>query len=261
LKLREAGQSLTEVIPMHTPVRQNRNGAEKAVVFIHGFMGSPDSFTDLASAVYENGCSYVSVLLPGHGVRAGEFARFGAGDWERHVQNEIENIRDAYKAIFLVGHSMGGLIALNASLIRENKVAGVFLIATPLKINWLRFKSLFSKLRLLAYPKNHEVKSAYARSNSIAGSTLFSLPFLVKPVKELYQLMNKTKKHLPEVFAPVCMIHSINDETASFKSAKLLDEGLRNTQRTAVSLSKSWHAHYPEDERKIIAGKLIEFIQ
>ena len=63
------------------------------------------------------------------------------------------------------------------------------------------------------------------------------------------------------VSVPVYMFHSRNDETTSYKSAKLFYDGLCNTERYAFPLSKSRHAYYCEDERDIITKKLIDVIK
>ena len=246
---------------MHIPTYKKCNDTDRAVVFIHGFMGSPNQFTDLADAVYNNGCSCMSILLPGHGVGMNGFVKFGVADWERHVQNEIDIIKHEYKEIFLVGHSMGGLLALNASLIKENNIAGVVLISTPLKVNLLNLKSLWQKIRLLTFSNNNEIKSVYIKSNGIGKLKIFTYPSIISPFINFYKLIKKTKKHLSQVFVPVLIFQSKNDETASYKSAKLFYEGLCNTQRTVFSLEKSWHAFYDDSERKFIRDKLIQFIQ
>ena len=245
---------------MHNPICKKYNYADCAVVFIHGFMGSPNQFTDLAEAVYNIGCTYASVLLPGHGGGVDEFTKFGVCDWQRHVQNEIDKIKRDHEKIFLVGHSMGGLLALNASLVKDNNISGVVLIATPLKTYFLNPKSLLRKLRLLLLPKNNEIKSAYIKSNSVAAKKFWYFPLAVKPVINFYRLVGQTKKRLAEIMVPVCMFYSKNDETVSYKSAGILYEKLSGTQKTVVSLDKSWHAFYVEDERRIIEGKLVEFI-
>ncbi|MDR0839413.1 MAG: hypothetical protein LBN99_07195, partial [Oscillospiraceae bacterium] len=72
---------------MHTPVFTERG--DPLVIFIHGFMGSPDQFADMADAVVSRGGSALSVLLPGHGGDSREFARCGADAWEAHVRGEI----------------------------------------------------------------------------------------------------------------------------------------------------------------------------
>ena len=254
------GVSAFEVITVHIPTYKKYNNADCAVIFIHGFMGSPNQFTDLAEAVYNIGCTYMSVLLPGHGGGTDEFVRFGTLDWQRHVQSEIDKIKHDYKKIFLVGHSMGGLLALNASLVKDNNISGVVLISTPLKTYLLNPKSLLRKLRLLLLPKNNEIKSAYIKSNSVAAKKFWHFPLAVKPVMNFYRLVRQTNKRLPEVVVPVCMFHSRNDETTSYKSAGILYERLCSAPKTAFSLDKSWHAFYVEDEREIIKNKLIEFI-
>ena len=246
---------------MHIPTYQKYHDSDCAVMFIHGFMGSPDQFADLADAVYEIGCTYTSVLLPGHGGGVDEFVKFGVGDWKRHIQSEIDKVKQDHKKIVLVGHSMGGLLALNASLAEENKIAAVVLLSTPLQVRLLHPRSLWLKLRLLLFPREHEIKSAYIKSNSLRASRFFVYPFAIKPVIQFYKLVRQTKKRLPEVFVPVYMFHSRQDETTSYQSAALLYEGLCNTKRTGFSLDKSWHAFYCGEERKMIKDQLLALIQ
>lgn len=246
---------------MQTPTYQKHKDAEVAVLFIHGFMGGPNQFADLEEAVYGVGCTCVSVLLPGHGGGVCEFVKSGVDDWQRHVQDEIDKIKRDHKKIILVGHSMGGLLALNASLVKENPIAAVVLLSTPLKIYLLNLRSLRFKLRLLRFPKDNAVRAAYIKSNSITLSKLFFYPSLIKPVVQLYRLIRRTRKHLSDVFVPVYMFHSKNDETTAYQSAALLYEGLCNTQKTAFALDKSWHAFYSADERKLIQDQLLRLVE
>jgi len=220
-------------------------------------MGSPDHFDDLAELVYEHGCSTMSILLPGHGAGMREFVNSGLDDWTRHVQEEIDKVKDRYSAIFLVGHSMGGLLALNASLVKENPVAGIALIATPLKLN---LKSVYLKLRLITFPRTNEIKRAYIKSKSIGRSAIVFYPRIMRPIHSLFQLIKQIKQRLPEVSVPVYLFYSKSDETVSYESAKLFYEGLCNTERILFPLDRSWHAFYYEDERSIIAEKLLELI-
>ena len=245
---------------MHHPTSRSHDGSDCAVIFIHGFMGSPNQFANLADAVYDMGCASKSVLLPGHGGDIKAFARFGARDWQQHLQDEIDTMK-GYRNIFLVGHSMGGLLALNASLMRENHIAGVVLLQTPLKVYLLNPRTLWLKLRLLRFPKQHVIKSAYIKSKSIPIPRLFFYPLFIKPVTEFYKLMRQTKKRLSEVFVPVCMFYSRADETTSYKSADLFYQGLCNTQRSLFSLDNSWHAYYDDDEGRFIQDKILAFIQ
>lgn len=245
---------------MHKPIKREHPSAKKMGIFIHGFMGSPDPFSDLMDAVYDRGISVASVLLPGHGGSVKKFVTHGMKDWEKYLENEIDGCSKRYEKIYLVGHSMGGLLALNASLKKTNNIAGVFMISTPLKISLFRFKSLEPRWRLIRYPKDHAIKAAYLKSNSISNSGILTYSLFLKPVFEFYKLVRKTKRNLSEIIVPVYMIHSRNDELVSFKSAEMFKKGLVGAPWKALTLRKSWHAYFPEDERAKILEKLLSFI-
>lgn len=245
---------------MHKPALHELDGSRKIVIFIHGFMGSPIQFEDLIETVHEAGCSYCAILLPGHGFRMKEIAKVNAHDWEQHIQAEIDRVKDRYDEIYLFGHSMGGLLALNASLNKENKITGVFILQTPFKINTYNFKFLLPKLKLLFYSRDHVIKSVYIRSKSVDMSNILLYPLITVPIINFYKLLFKTKKKLKDVHVPVYTIYSHSDETTSFKSERLLKDGLCNTKCDGCTINKSWHAYFTEDEQKIISQKLSEFI-
>jgi len=248
------------VITMHNPVLHELDGSSTIVMFIHGFMGSPNQFESLIETVHNAGCSYCSILLPGHGFRMNEFSKSNSHDWERHVQTEIDKIKDKYEKIYLFGHSMGGLLALNASLNNENKIAGVFILQTPLKINTTNFKFLIPKLKLLFYPRSNAIKAVYIRSKSIDMSNLLLYPLIVKPILNFYKLLCKTNKNLKNVVVPVHMIYSTTDETTSYKSLRLMYEGLCNTKRDCFTIHNSWHAYFSHEDWRLISKELSRFV-
>ena len=59
----------------HREILLPRRDAEAAVLFIHGFLGSPLQFEDLCQAVYQKGYAAYALLLPGHGGSSTQFAR------------------------------------------------------------------------------------------------------------------------------------------------------------------------------------------
>lgn len=246
-------------LPLHTPQYKKHPDADKLVVFIHGFMGSPDQFADLAAAVYDAGFSYLSVVLPGHGVGAGAFVRSRAADWEAHVQAELARVRDQFASIYLVGHSMGGLLALGASLEQDNKIAGVFLLATPLHINYSP-RAFATRIRLLTFPKGHPIRAAYAQANSVAADNRLLYVLFLKPGLQFYKIARRTKRNLARVTVPVRLVHSKRDETAARASSRQMYDSLTAAPRDVVVLEQSWHAYYTPDERAIIRAQLLDFI-
>jgi len=220
-------------------------------------MGSPDQFADLLEAAYEHGCSACAILLPGHGGTSRDFGQHGLADWQGHLQDVLDIYNGTYPNIILAGHSMGGLLALNASLQEQNHICGVFLLSSPLKIN-LSPRSLFMRLKLLLYPSRHPVKSAYWQAKSLTNFAVS--PRWLKPLRDLWRLERGMALDLPRVFVPVLAIHSRNDEAVSFRSADMFHNGLHNSAVKSITLEKSWHAYYPTEEWEVVRAAFLEFI-
>ncbi|MCL2563661.1 MAG: alpha/beta hydrolase [Oscillospiraceae bacterium] len=237
----------------HAPFERTHPDANTIVIFTHGFIGSPRQFEDMAELAYAQGCSVLSILLPGHGGTAREFAKARLHDWEAHLESEIRRVAPAYQNVILVGHSMGGLLSLNASL-GEPKVKGVLLISSPLRLRFLP-STLRLGIKLRLFPKSRdEIWKAYRDSNSVQGISIRWL----RQVADLRKLMAKTKANLPNITAQTTVIHSQKDETVSHKSANLFKSGL--THANIVPLTDSRHAYYTPTEREVICKALQNLI-
>lgn len=102
------------------------SGGDAPLLFVHGFGGGFDNWMLNQEALSEGRATY-AVDLPGHG---GSTKDVGAGDLSAMTDAlsdfmEIMKIERAH----LVGHSMGGGIALDLALQHADKVASLSLIA------------------------------------------------------------------------------------------------------------------------------------
>ena len=104
---------------------------KKAVIFIHGFLGSSSQFHALTAAAQGAGAEAVLLTLPGHGGSVRDFSRSCMDAWKRHVHDTLEEVLRTHKKVVLVAHSMGTLFAIREALGRR-EVAALFLLAVPL---------------------------------------------------------------------------------------------------------------------------------
>ncbi len=245
---------------MHKPILLEHDDAAAIVIFIHGFMGSPNQFTFLTDAVFASGYSCASVLLPGHGGDGKSFAANGLQNWEDCVQTEIERHTKRYARIFLVGHSMGGLLALNASIQNSDAIRGVAMLSSPTHMRFFAPRSIWARLCLLCYKKGQVVKRDYLSAYSISNVHAWEYLTWRRPIAGLFRLIKKTRSNLADVSVPVLLFHSRMDEAVSFKSAAILSEGLSGAENETVVLQKSWHAHYTPEERVLLRERLLCFL-
>jgi len=234
-------------------------GNECIVVFVHGFLGSPDQFSELMTAVTQRGFAAMSVLLPGHGDTGMAFAKSTLADWEAHMHRELQRCRH-YRRIYLVGHSIGGLLSLNAATNPDYNIAGVAAICSPLKIYFIRPSALLKRLRLAIYRADHKIKSTYISGKSVRGIPFF-VPLWYRVLLQPHKLMRKTRRNLANVHVPVVLIHSRGDETASFKSAEMLDKGLINSPHKSIRLKNSWHAYHTDEDKRLIQDEILALIE
>jgi pimeloyl-ACP methyl ester carboxylesterase len=104
------------------------------VVLLHGAGGNRDSLVPLGDAIAAHGISVATVSMPGRGGSDGDGIRSiaGAASWLASVLREV-----APDGTVLVGHSMGGGIAIEAVLSTEAPIRGLVLVATGARLRVL----------------------------------------------------------------------------------------------------------------------------
>jgi carboxylesterase len=222
-------------------------------------MGTPDIFRVLMRAAYEHGFSVMSVLLPGHGAPAMEFAKARMSDWETHIKTELDKYGH-YDQIDLVGHSIGGLLALLVSLDTGYKIGRAVLLFTPLKVYLINPFALLTRFRTHIGRKDDEISKAYRDLVSVRcgfPAYVMCLNVLLQP----HKLMRTVKKRLGEITIPTLVIHSKNDETASFKSSKLFDKGLIHSRHKIITLNDSYHTYLTRGDWERIQDEVLDFLK
>ncbi len=83
----------------------------KAVLIIHGFAGGTYDQERLANYLERHAkLDVYSFTLPGHEKRTFKTAKYQ--EWIKASEEMIDSlIKDGYRSIYLIGHSMGGVIA------------------------------------------------------------------------------------------------------------------------------------------------------
>lgn len=117
-----------------TPRELGSPDADRAVLFIHGFIGAQSNFNDLPDRVAEDGWYVRTMRLPGHGSSPRDFERTSAEDLIEGVRDEVRGLKSRFPELVLVGHSLGG--ALAAVVAAEEPVQGLVLCAPYFELTW-----------------------------------------------------------------------------------------------------------------------------
>ena len=83
-----------------------------AVIGFHGFSGYPGELALIAKLLYESGYDVYVPRYPGHGTDGEDFSNTNSQMWVEEALRSYELINGKYKSISVIGHSMGGGVAL-----------------------------------------------------------------------------------------------------------------------------------------------------
>ena len=244
---------------LHKPFQYEADGSEAAVLMVHGILGSPAQFEDIAKALHSQGYAAAGVLLPGHGGSARAFAQAKTADWQQEVRQAVSLLRQRYPRVFIIGHSMGGLLSIIEAA--EHPVDGVILMSTPMRLK-SGFKALRISLRiLLGDPaQDDDVLQCYRKANSVQKGPFWVYPLWIPRMAGVLALMRKARRLLDRVHGPVLIIQSRRDETVSWKSQRMLANRLKSALVESLLIEKSGHSWFHPDEAETLRERIIRFL-
>ena len=228
------------------------DGAENAVLFIHGICGTPDHFRQLLplEELVPNEWSLYNMLIEGHGKRVEDFSHSSMQKWKEYAFRIFNKLCATHKRVIVVGHSMGTLFALQMACANPEKVPFALLIASPMRVavrlsgaaNLMRFP--FDK-----WKENDPLHQALRQASSIIPTKkVWKYAGWIPRMVELLQEIKYTEKLLLNLKTPTIACQSLRDEMVSNRSDKILKE----SGVEVVNLPNSTHFYYgPKDLRTV----------
>ena len=242
---------------MHREYKRIVPGGDKAILLIHGILGTPNHFGPLLAQIPEN-ISVYNLLLDGHGGSVRDFSHTSKKKWEAQVEAAAEELAKSHKKIYIAAHSLGCLLAIGQA-VRDRRIRGLFLLAAPLRLR-LRLAMFSTSLKIFFGRVRPDDTRALAAQNC-CGITLSKnpLPYFgwIPRFLELFALIRETRKRLPSLAVPCRAYPSAEDEMVSLKSADILAE---NPWVTVTVLKHSSHYDYSQEDLSLLTREFTKFL-
>lgn len=230
-------------------------GAETAVLFIHGIVGSPAHFRELMplEQLVPNSWSFHNLLLPGHGGTTEDFGRSSMDAWRMHVKKSFLDLANSHKQVIVAAHSMGTLFALQLGMEYPDRIQELFLLAVPLRPG-LRWCGIQNCLRVAFdmvrddYPL--EVATRIACGIQPTRLVWKYIPWIPRYL-ELFREIYLTEKKLRLLHIPCTVFQSRRDELVTNCSRKVLE---RFPQIEIRDLYDSTHFYYTDADRETVVA-------
>lgn len=225
--------------------------SDTAILFIHGIAGTPNHFKDFIPKVPKH-ISVCNMLLDGHGKGVKDFSASSMAKWEAQVSEKIALLSSSHSSIYIVGHSMGTLFAIEQAVLHPNKIKALFLLAVPFKIH-LKLNNTSTSLKVCfgskikkADEKALAAKEAYSIE---ADRHLYRYLGWIPRYLELFSKIKKTRKLIPRLSVPCFVFQSECDEVVA-PSAKNCFKG--NLSTKMHTLNNSGHYYYENSDKKLL---------
>jgi carboxylesterase len=255
---------MPQIIPTAEPFFFLGDSSKPACLLIHGFTGTPKEMRWMGEFLNQQGYTCLGIRLAGHATNPEDMIRSRWTDWVASVEDGYQLLRGVTNDIFLVGLSMGGILALLMSTRLAPRVKGVVAMSTPSRLP-TDYPIWFIKLISIVMrdrPKSKEPpgsgwfdKAAYKDHVAYAKNP-------VRSTAELKKLILEMRVALPKVNVPVLLMHSKDERYILPDNAEDIFAGLINaSDKTKLYMTGSGHVLPRDASREQVFKSALEFIQ
>jgi carboxylesterase len=253
---------------------------DHAALLIHGLSGSPLEMQYLSKRLGKEGFAVYAPHIEGYGFgeRAHPFATGTWQDWRAQILETFDAIALNHRNVCVAGLCIGAVLSLDLAAERPGRVSALSLLATTLfydgwSLPWYQFLAplaYYTPLRnLYSYRERHPygVKNEFLRkwiaremtekSTSIAGAS--RLP--MNAVLQAKKLIRQVKKTIPAVRAPALVVHAMEDDVSSVRSAEFVLDNIGSDDLDFVLLRDSYHMVTLDNEKDLVAAETARFFR
>jgi carboxylesterase len=236
-------------------------GGPGAVLLLHGLTGSPYEMRHVAERLHERGYRALGPVMPGHGGDPRRLIGLTWRDWVEGARGELRRL-DAAREVFVVGCSMGALVACLLAHSEPGRIRALALLAPALHLGRsARVAALLAATPVArAWPLvpklgGSDVRDALQRR---ANPTMAAVPLAA--VGQLAALSRHVARLLPEIRVPALVVAGRHDHTVRLSGARAIARRIGSAPAELVVLERSWHLVGIDVERDRCADEVAAFV-
>ena len=228
----------------------------KAILLIHGFVGGIYDYDTLPNEleVYRN-FDVFTFTLPGHEKFTVKDVKYE--DWIKSAEKQIEFLlKNNYKEIYLIGHSMGGVIATH--LAAKYKEVKKLVLAAPAfryfyfkdgKVNMKGINDTIKNFPNLLKEEGKDKVIERIRKTPIS------------TVMEFTKLVNKYQNDTQKVSCPILIIHGLDDNVVPSEATEYVYNTVTSKSNTLVNIKDVTHDCFTQKRKDKVNSIIIDFLR
>ncbi len=213
------------------------------VLLVHGFLATPAETKPFGNKLAALGYPVLGARLKGHGTSPWDLRERAWTDWQASVKRGYEILSAYCEQICIVGFSTGGALTLTFAAERPDKLAGIGVIATPIK---------FRNRNMRFVPLLHGANQIVEWVSKYEGVLPFrptdtehpNINYRHMPIRGLYELtrmVTHVRKCLPLITAPALVVQGDEDHVVVPESARIVYDQLGSSDKDLVFVPSKRH--------------------
>lgn len=251
------------------------SGEPRAVLLVvHGYAEHSGRYEALAHDLVSAGFAVCTIDHRGHGKSEGKRVQVDKfDDMVEDLASYEQELRERYPAplpVFLIGHSMGGLISLRYATTQKTDVVGLVLTGTaaakPADISGLTIAigRVLAKvapdvgvasLHLDKISRDPKVVEAYENDPLVTISKVRA-----RMGSELIDTMDAVEKDLPSLTLPILVMHGGDDVVTPPDASRMIADKVGSEDKTLKIWDGLFHEVYNEPERDEVIADVVAWL-
>jgi alpha-beta hydrolase superfamily lysophospholipase len=248
--------------------------ARGEILITHGFGEHSGRYGALTDHLVNHNYSVTAYDHRGHGLSdglPGHVESFAEYDDDLEKLISVMRARSQVRPLFLIGHSMGGLIALRYAARKSGALTGVIVsaplieVAVPVPAH----KLMIAKVGGLVAPRmrlDSEINPSDLSRDAEVGRAYAADPLVNRKVSakwfaEATQAMHEVAEWAPRIKAPLLVMHGTEDRLASVAATKRLFDRAGSPDKELVIYPGFYHELFNEPEKQEVYERLTDWLE
>lgn len=246
---------------------------EAALLIAHGLAEHSGRYQHFAKFFVNRGYAVFALDYPGHGKSGGDrchVRRFS--DYTDSISLLLDRVRDECPGapVFLIGHSMGGLVAIRFLIEHQAEFAGCVIsgaaIQAAVQLSAIQrlamnfFSRALPKLRVLQLDASEVSRDPAVVDRYRRDPLVFTGKVTSRLAEQLVSTMTWIQDKLGQIELPMLILHGSADGLTSPEGSKMLHQKISSQEKKLIIYEGLYHEVYNEPEQEAVMTDVADWL-
>lgn len=230
--------------------------SKKAILFIHGFVGGNYDYDNFPNELetYKN-FDVFTFTLPGHDKLIVKNVKYT--EWINEAENQIKFLlNNNYRKIYLIGHSMGGVIAANLAT-KYPQVKKLVLVAPAFRYFYFKDGKINIKNISETIKNMPELFKKMGTEKIIERISKTPISTMI----EFTKLVDECSKDSKNITCPTLIIHGTEDTVVPNDGTDYIHNSIESSTNILINIDKVNHDCFKCERNNEVKKIIIHFLR